>query len=671
MGRQQPYKFNSELKQYYLINDFTGGINNTSVDERTEDNEFRELLNVELDKKGMLQNRKGWGQLSLLNELIVYKAEENEDNDLHLPYYNPGDSNPAFTNQYALIKVVRNEGNVLRVLKDYQARGLPLLEFLEIDYAYRLEILMIYETSSGIKLGLLTLSNNTDLDGFEEIASISGGQFSNSKLLTNVETIEYTDFIYFSLSQLQSQLIGFGEYNIEKKKFRVIRDDETETVFIYKPSPYEVSKVGFNILSKNPLTDIRKQEGFVGIQGAFLTTFEVNGTGQLIDTETPILNIPSDGKFTVNAIFTGTNVALENFNLEFFTIDNTTDIPNTVTGVYVDNVTFTVNSVAVVPSVDKFYIATNNGQTYMWDGTKFISARYKEKPITAENVVVAAKLDNSGIARFACSLPFKNIPEIHIRIKLLSGIVLSQLVITAANTFTTTTAMVANFNPATGTKFAVARSSTIFDLYNKLSTPYQYQKMPFYTYNSVNYSIIYNDLNLTTTPKWVDSTLSEYNATTSRETYQTFTFAEYDAMTKDNVPIAASSKVDNFVLRVNRSRWVEGGTTTTSSWVAVSQSDYNDAFSASTVTVGDGTSCTLFNSITASNVSTYAGVPSNYSNGHVVRVTSSAGTLTKSFATTFNSNFTVTINYQHSTMQCDDITLTALQAANAQLSSSN
>lgn len=615
MGRQQIYKGDPGLKQYYLVNDFTGGINNTSVDERTQDNEFRELLNVELDTKGMIQNRKGWGQLTLLNQLIEAKG-------LHLPYYNSLSNPPTFTNKYALIKVVRNEGNILRILKDYQAKDFLLTEFLALGLAYRLEILMIYETSSGIKIGLLTLSSDTNIDAFEEIATLNAGQLSQNKPLTNIETIEYTDFIYFSLSQLQSNLIGFGEYNIVEKKFRIIRDDETETAFIYKPSPYEVSKIGFNILSKNPLTDIRKQEGFVGIQGAFLTKYEVNANGQLIDTETPILNIPADGKFTLNVIFSGTGLGLENFVLEFFTRDANRDLPSTVTGDYVSETVFEVEGVAIIPSTDRFYIATNTGLTYTWNGSKFVVSRFREIPVTAENVVVAAKLDDTGITRFACNLPFKNLPEINIRVKLVSGIVLSQVVVSPANTFASTTAMVNNFNPAVNTKFAVANGSTLFDLYNKTNITYQYEKLLGYTYNNVTYTSIFNDLNLTTTPKWVESNVNEYNATLNRDTYLTYTLAEYDNMTVNNVPIAASSKVDNFVLRVNRSYWQSGGTTTTYSWVVGTQEDYNDAFYTSSVTLSTD-NCILFDNITTSNASNSLGSPSNYLNGQVVRVTSS------------------------------------------------
>jgi hypothetical protein len=566
MGTQQFYKGDPSLKQYYLVNDFTGGINNTSVDERTADNEFRELLNVELDKKGMIQNRKGWGQLTLLNDLLSEK-------EIVLPYYNPEDEEPVFTNKFALIKTVRNDGNVLRLLNDYQERGVPLNEFLNTDYLYHLEILMIYEQVDGIKLGLLTLSNDTEIDAFEEIASLAGGQFNGNKPLTNIETVEYTDFLYFSLSQLQSELVGFGEYNISTKTYRIVRDDETPTAFIYKPSPYEVTKVGFNILSKNPLTDIRKQEGFLSVQGLFLTTFEIDENGQLEDTETPILNIPTDGKFTVNVIYTGNDVDLSDFTLEF-----------------------------LKPSTDE-------------DGLPILI------PITNTNVVVASKVDDTGVARFGCNLTFQNLNEVTIRVKLLSGLVLADITVTAANTFASTTAMVNYFNPTANTKFAVAKSSTLFDLYNKLSAKYQYELMPYYTYNSVNYDTIYNDVNITQVQKWSTSNLTAYNAATSRSTYRTSSYTEYTNMNDSNVPESASSKVDGFVLRVQKSRLVTTtSSSTTYNWTGVSESIYNNASSKSSLNVTtDGTSCTPLNNINSSNLPLSA---SSYSNGHVVRVTS-------------------------------------------------
>jgi len=589
MGRQQIYRGDPSLKQYYLINDFTGGINDTSVDERTETNEFRDLINVELSTKGMIQNRKGWGAFNLLNNLIAYKAEENEDDDLHLPYYNIGSLNPVPTNRYALIKVVKNEGNILRVLRDYEQRNLSVSEFLLLNLQYTLEILMIYEDVAGIKLGLLTLTSLKDsegdpLDKFEEIATLESGQLRATRTLTNIETVEYTDFVYFSLSKIKDEAIGFGEYNIAEKSYRVVNDLETETAFVYKPSPYEVSKVGFNILSNNPLTDIRRVQGFKSIQGVFLTTFELTSAGALVDTETPILFIPPNGEFTVNVIYTGT-INLQDIELNFYTM-----------------------------------------------GTDAEGLPIEIPVITNDNPIKATKVEaETGIARFAIKLPLQNKPEIYVRVKSVDGFILADTFPDANNTFTNSTALLAYYNPTTSTKFAVPLSSTQFALYNKTATAYTYELMPSYPYNGVNYSPIYNDANLSATKNWVESNVTEYNAAASKATLQTNTFDFYDTITVNNFGniAPATSFATGFVYRVEKTQLETATTpTTTYTWQTAEASDYNDAFSKSTVTYGatdnQPTTCYIFNNITTSNASTYIGSPSSVSNGHVVRFTSNS-----------------------------------------------
>jgi hypothetical protein len=526
MGRQQFYRGDPSLKQYYLINDFTGGINNTSVDERTETNEFRELLNVELSTKGMIQNRKGWGQLTLLNELIA-------DKGLHLPYVDAAATPPIETDNYALIKVVRNEGNVLRVLKEYQELNFSLERFNDLDLPYRLEILLIYQDKIGIKLGLLSLTKEADASSFEEIALLTGGQFEN-KLLTNIETIEYTDFIYFSLSQLQKNILGFGEYNISTKSFRIIRDEERPVGTInqpaattYHPSAYEVSKIGFNVLSSTPLTDIREQQGFLSVQGLFLTTYQLNA-GQLFDTQTPILNIPESGKFTVNVIYTGTTVGLEDFNLDFYVIRTDSLVGSSTFG---------------LP---------------------------KEFPL--EYIIDATKMEaTAGVARFAVTVQYKNNPQIYIRVRLLSGLVLADLAVPTTQ-FTSTTAMVNFYNPATNTYFAVPDGTSFFKIWKKTASIFQYEEQTSIAYSSVNYSPIYNDANLTSVKKWKTSDLAAYSATTDISNYDTSTFTEYDNMTISNVPISAASRNVGHVLRVRKSRIVTTPETTSRRWVFDSQS---------------------------------------------------------------------------------------------------
>jgi hypothetical protein len=582
MGRQQIYRGDPSLKQYYLINDFTGGINDTSVDERTETNEFRDLINVELSTKGMIQNRKGWGAFNLLNDLIAYKAEENEDDDLHLPYYNPSGANPVPTNRYALIKVVKNEGNILRVLRDYEQRNLSVSEFLLLDLQYTLEILMIYEDVAGIKLGLLTLTSLEDsegdpLDKFEEIVKLEDGQLRATRTLTNIETVEYTDFIYFSLSKIRDGAIGFGEYNIAEKSYRVVNDLETETAFVYKPSPYEVSKVGFNILSNNPLTDIRKVEGFKSIQGVFLTTFELTSAGALVDTETPILFIPPNGEFTVNVIYTGT-INLQDIELNFYTM-----------------------------------------------GTDSEGLPIEIPVITNDNPIKATKIEaETGIARFAIKLPLQNKAEIYIRVKSIDGFILADTFPDANNTFATSTALLAYYNPTTATKFAVPLSSTQFALYNKTATAYTYELMSSYPYSGTNYSPIYNDANLSTTKNWVVSNITEYNSATSKLDQLTDTYEAFDAITVNTVPAVATSFSTGSVLKIQKTRLVTTPTaTTTYTWQNATEQEFNNASSWSTISVtNDG--CVTYGNVTTSNVSTYADIPELYTNGHIVRITSTA-----------------------------------------------
>jgi hypothetical protein len=268
MGRQQFYKGNPELKQYFLVNDFSGGINTTDVDERTADNEFRDLLNVELIRTGMIQNRKGWGEVNLFNTLLTSK-------NIVMPRFNPTQPTGEAADRYALIKIVKNEGNLLTVLDNYERQGFSFAAFTQLNLVYRLEMLLIYETTVGIKISLLTLSNNTALDGIVDIYTFTGTQFNGDKLLSNIETVEYTDFLYFPLSQIEKGIKGLFEYNITTKEYRIVRDDELDDAFVYKPTPYEVSKIGFNVLSTTPLTDISEQVGFLSITGLFLTTYEV------------------------------------------------------------------------------------------------------------------------------------------------------------------------------------------------------------------------------------------------------------------------------------------------------------------------------------------------------------------------------------------------------------
>jgi hypothetical protein len=540
MGRQQFYKGNPELKQYFLVNDFSGGINTVDVDERTEDNEFRELLNVELIRAGMIQNRKGWGQLDLLNDLLTAKG-------LTLPRFDTQSATGEFADRYALIKVVKNDGNLLTVLDNLEEQGLDLTAFNRLELVYDLQLLLIYEVTNpnGIKISVLTLSNDTTKDGLTEVFTLAGSQFDDDKLLSNIETVEYTDYLYFSLSQIKKNLKGLFEYNTVTKDYRIVRDDEAPKAFIYKPTPYEVSKIGFNVLSTTPLTDVEEQIGFLSITGLFLTTYQVNQVNNvptLVDTGIPVTNFPQDGYVTLNVLYTGENVTTADFTLEFYVM-----------------------------------------------GTNLTTGLPEERPI--EFTLDATALEEtSGIARFACTVQVKNNPTIYIRVKLLSGIVFADRVVTRS--FSSTSNMVAFFNPATNTKFAVSNGVNLFNFFNKTAIPYQYELQTGFSYNPGDgvqtFTPIYNDLNISSVNTWQEVTVdgaSVFSAATNKSTYQTQSFAEYTNMTAATVPTNATGLALGHVLRVQKSTFLPGNPKQVT-MVEVGSTTYNNSTNKQEYTYG-------------------------------------------------------------------------------------
>jgi hypothetical protein len=531
MGRQQFYKGNPELKQYFLVNDFSGGINTVDVDERTEDNEFRELLNVELIRAGMIQNRKGWGQLDLLNDLLIAKG-------LSLPRFDTQSATGEFADRYALIKVVKNDGNLLTVLDNLEEQGSDLAAFNRLELVYDLQLLLIYEVTNpnGIKISVLTLSNDTTKDGLTEVFTLAGTQFDDDKLLSNIETIEYTDYLYFSLSQIKKDLKGLFEYNTVTKDYRIVRDDEAPKAFIYKPTPYEVSKIGFNVLSNTPLTDVEEQVGFLSITGLFLTTYQVNQVSNvptLVDTGIPVTNFPQDGYVTLNVLYTGEDVTTDDFTLEFYVM-----------------------------------------------GTNLTTGLPEERPIEFSLDATALE-ETSGIARFACTVQVKNNPTIYIRVKLLSGIVFADRVVTRS--FSSTSSMVSFYNPATNTKFAVSEGVNRFVLFNKTAIPYQYERQTGFSYNPgtgvQTFTPIYNDLNISSVNAWEEVTVSGatvYAAATNKSSYQTQSFAEYTNMTAATVPTSATGLAVGHVLRVQKAAFLPGNPKQVT-MTEVSQSIYDSA----------------------------------------------------------------------------------------------
>jgi hypothetical protein len=465
MGRQQFYKGNPELKQYFLVNDFSGGINTTDVDERTSDNEFRELLNIELIRAGMIQNRKGWGLTRLLNELMASPSNSTGVSVVSLPTFQLN-GQTVNVNQYALIQIVKNTGNILPLIEEYDEKNVSLAQFKSYGFNYDLEILMIYSDNVGIKLGLLSLSssNANGKNGFSVIATLATNTtLSEDRPLTNIETVSFSDKIYFSLSQLKPGLVGLGEYDIDDKTFRFVRDDELPDAFVYKPNPYEATKIGFNVLSQNPLTDVATVSTFFSLTGVFLTQYKLNSNNQLVDTETPIQSIPLNGKFTVNILYTGQNIDVDDFKVEFFVFK------------------------------------TNE------DGIQ-------EEFLLPYTVDALKQETTTGVLRLAVTVDIKGYNEINLRILGSNGTLFSQ---TYVRSFVDTDAMVDYFNPDTNTKFVLFNENK-YSIFNKTSGVYNYERIETVTTEGKTFNIIDDDVYTTTTlRKWEDATATDFNNQTN------------------------------------------------------------------------------------------------------------------------------------------------------------
>jgi hypothetical protein len=552
MGVRQFYKADSSLKQYYLVNDFSGGINTVDVDERTTDSEFRELLNVELIRAGMIQNRKGWGNSTLLNALIKPVTLPN--------------------GPYAMIKVVKSEGSLLQKLEEYEERGLDLVAAKQLLGNYTLEILFIYE-QAGIRLGLLTLANTGVT--FETITQIESGSLSLDRSLTSIETVDYTDFVYFNLSDLNPSFNGLFEYNIYNKTFRTIKGNNA-----YVPNAYEISKVGFNILAQNPLSAIRETPGAFNIAGLYLTTI-VFENGDLVQSKTPLLQIPPNGQVTLNVIYAGQDIKLENFSVEFYT------------------------------------------QTFDDEG------------LPVENKITATQTGSAlqpGLARFAYTIEVQNKPEIYVRIKLFSGITLAaaKTQVLDVHKFASTTAMMDYFLEPENR--LIVSPSTSENESNKLFLHRKFTATP-YLYNKINnlsvvfngqtvstisvsndFGIVYDGGKLTQGKKWEETTETVYNQTvasnpslalnTSLQALNANT-SEMDCDDFDDLTLATLSDPDSefykapndslgFVLKVRRTHTVEGGSTTPTFSVTDAAS-YNASTTPKT-TIGTITPPTGFNS---------------------------------------------------------------------------
>lgn len=156
MARNQIYRGNPEQKLYTIFNDFSGGMNTTSVDELMMTNEYRSLVNVELKDQGKVHNRKGFGQFSVLKELLDENNITLHPSDIYNEYY------PTYLiyNKYPLFKITKDTENVFYKL--INADSLDDFKSMNNNIPYEMDLVLFTATK------VSTVNIQTPIEGVED-----------------------------------------------------------------------------------------------------------------------------------------------------------------------------------------------------------------------------------------------------------------------------------------------------------------------------------------------------------------------------------------------------------------------------------------------------------------------------------------------------------------------
>lgn len=302
MGVYQTYRGNAENKMFYLIDQLVGGINTEFNDDTSPDNEFYNIVNFDMDTRGSLYKRMGFGKLDAVSQIMQQYPDLPD-----VKGRTPEDPNPETSNDNIVyMKMLQNDNGVFRNLSAYTGEK----AYRDYQKVYgkqnnSFELLLITsnmaETTSKAWRFKCTLPELEYVDGVETATEtiilenetyILPVYFTWDKTLRNIETIEFFDKIYFTTNDK-----GLVVFNRVEKTFSYAGFAAVDVVnTAYKPNSMEVRKVGFNLLGTDPLYWVDYQ-GLVteSIQGVYITTME----------SIPSLVLPYGGKFRLNVLYTG------------------------------------------------------------------------------------------------------------------------------------------------------------------------------------------------------------------------------------------------------------------------------------------------------------------------------------------------------------------------------
>lgn len=291
-----------------------------------------------MDTRGSLHKRLGFGKLDALSQ--VFNLFTN------LPTIKgktPEDPEPEELNDNLVYaKLLKNDNKVFRNLSAFSGER-AYREYQKLyggqNNSFKLLLITtnLYENKSTAWLYEAEFPE-LDVDGsgeYEDHDTISITEqkvdlpvlFKWDKNLLNIDSIDFFDKIYFTTNN--KGLVVFDREDDTFKYYGKDLVDENDVPIVnaaYKPTAMEIRKIGFNMLGDSPLTWIDYQSITThSIQGIFLTTIE----------GTPVVDLPSGGKFKVYVLYTGADAT---FNFTFkegekdLTASVTKDTTNSVAG---------------------------------------------------------------------------------------------------------------------------------------------------------------------------------------------------------------------------------------------------------------------------------------------------------------------------------------------------
>lgn len=296
MGRNQIYRGDPEVKKNYEIDNFTGGMNTRDADDAIKDSDFRLLQNGEIDNKGIAKSRRGSRRLRGLEAILERSLGKGIPKDV---YY---------------FKLINDDGNLLET---------ALFDEDNVEYLmsenppYNIKFVCIHRevgitTDFVFYLDYFNIDIKADkIEVFRESNLYPNIAITDTEY--NIQATEFNNSIIFSIDKgvmFRFDLQDFddttredeGDYTgdlltIQSPKMTWYETGKTSVTYpVYKPTPMEIRKIGFNVVTGSPLT-------YVDNQG--ITEKTIQGIYFVDSDGIPIMSLPLGNKVRLYIMYTG------------------------------------------------------------------------------------------------------------------------------------------------------------------------------------------------------------------------------------------------------------------------------------------------------------------------------------------------------------------------------